>query len=389
MSERQPVIEIVDYQNDLSWKYHPDWVEYYVKHHGTFEGLADECRKQLDIALKNAKRTLAILKRGGMMSETDAKVNDPPVEFWALSYREKGQRKLLYSFDGPVSPRYGAYILKSAYEKLQAQAAQFNKERDIWHENRKEMAKAYVELKEKLQAAEAEIERLRHGHYKDDHRFHPLKVENDSLRAEIERLKVSMTEHAKDLEVERDALKAELKSKRFDAAIWETRIQDAERKLEEALAREKRDVKHSLELADGNAELLKWCNRLAKFVVDAQCECSVAERVGEIRERLNAATPGPWIESHKGDGHYNKRVAECLVADVYAKDEFDINQGYANAELIAHAPTDISRLLSALELAIQQRDSWAKWAESVSRYNNSEYSISQDNAAIEKVLEGK
>ena len=126
------------------------------------------------------------------MSETDAKVIDPPVEFWALPYREKGQRKLLYSFDGPVSPRYGAYILKSAYEKLQAQAAQFNKERDIWHENRKQMAEAYVELKEKLQTAEA--------------------------------------------------------------------------KLEEALAREKRDVKHSLELADGNAELLKWCEKLASML---------------------------------------------------------------------------------------------------------------------------
>lgn len=81
MSERQPVIEIVDYQNDLSWKYHPDWVEYYVKHHGTFEGFADECRKQLDIALKNAKRTLAILKRGGMMSDEEKPLSEKVSEY--------------------------------------------------------------------------------------------------------------------------------------------------------------------------------------------------------------------------------------------------------------------------------------------------------------------
>lgn len=55
-------------------------------------------------------------------------VCDPPIEFWALPYREKSERKLAFSFDGPVSPRYGAYILKSAYDSL---AKELTREREI------------------------------------------------------------------------------------------------------------------------------------------------------------------------------------------------------------------------------------------------------------------
>lgn len=45
-------------------------------------------------------------------------------------------------------------------------------------------------LKAERDALKAEVERLAHGHYKDDHRYHPLKNENDKLRAEVGRLKV-------------------------------------------------------------------------------------------------------------------------------------------------------------------------------------------------------
>ncbi|RPD50038.1 hypothetical protein DNI29_04370 [Hymenobacter sediminis] len=76
------------------------------------------------------------------------------------------------------------------------------------------------------------------------------------------------------------------------------------------------------------------------------------QRIEEIRQRLQAATPGPWF------------VADGLVM---AKYEAGINQKITadyeacpvmpeDAELIAHAPSDIQYLLDQLHHATQEAE---------------------------------
>jgi hypothetical protein len=76
-----------------------------------------------------------------------------------------------------------------------------------------------------------------------------------------------------------------------------------------------------------------------------------ADRTAEIRARLQAATPGPW---HADDGDFG-----CVMVGNYGwvtpagvnAPEYDVDtpQGHADAELIAHAPTDLAYLLARVE----------------------------------------
>ena len=77
----------------------------------------------------------------------------------------------------------------------------------------------------------------------------------------------------------------------------------------------------------------------------------MTDRLTEIRARLDAATPGPWVVT----GQEILTVAvdgqtgwESLVADVWHRDR--------DADLIAHAPADIAWLLDEVErLRAQER----------------------------------
>ena len=89
------------------------------------------------------------------------------------------------------------------------------------------------------------------------------------------------------------------------------------------------------------------------------------QRIKEIRERLEAATPGPWYKGDKWEpayeyGHGNMVLyeespgycASICRQDVYTPsdnhpDAYD-RQVYANIRLIANAPADIAYLLEAL-----------------------------------------
>lgn len=92
---------------------------------------------------------------------------------------------------------------------------------------------------------------------------------------------------------------------------------------------------------------------------------TLTEALKEIKDRVEKATPGPWKwnrgwkpdpSSKTYDGFMGELKPDVLwygmdgEEGIYCNNKFD-------SELIAHAPTDITRLLSALELAIEQRDS--------------------------------
>jgi len=72
--------------------------------------------------------------------------------------------------------------------------------------------------------------------------------------------------------------------------------------------------------------------------------------IEEIRERLEAATDGPWEARDRGsprpvwthNGRHVNRVVATLNPDLEVK---------ANADLIAHAPTDLRRLLEVVGAA--------------------------------------
>ncbi len=117
--------------------------------------------------------------------------------------------------------------------------------------------------------------------------------------------------------------------------------------------------------------------------------------LAEIKARLSAATPGPWTVSRSDSdhGHINYQVENfgyehdgCVA---FCSELTNFRQAKKNAELIAHAPTDISRLISALELAIEQRDGYSDWFSEQQHPDNRTDFRKEDNAAIARVLEGK
>jgi len=68
-----------------------------------------------------------------------------------------------------------------------------------------------------------------------------------------------------------------------------------------------------------------------------------------IRRRLEAATPGPW--RHREGFIESAGEPGDLLAVTLQRSEEGLNAlpGLANAEFIAHAPTDVARLLDELE----------------------------------------
>lgn len=86
----------------------------------------------------------------------------------------------------------------------------------------------------------------------------------------------------------------------------------------------------------------------------------------EIRERWEKATPGPW-ETRTDDLTHDVDVVHdqeqvSFVASCGNKHE---PRTYSDAEFIAHAPTDVARLLNAVEAVmavhrIEYRDQWGR-----------------------------
>lgn len=80
--------------------------------------------------------------------------------------------------------------------------------------------------------------------------------------------------------------------------------------------------------------------------------------VDEIEKRLNAATPGPW--NHELERYSAKNVIGIKPIDdrwiASCQPEFN---GYSNAELIAHAPVDIAKLIKAHKIMVEALQSIA------------------------------
>jgi hypothetical protein len=71
---------------------------------------------------------------------------------------------------------------------------------------------------------------------------------------------------------------------------------------------------------------------------------AMSERVDEIRQRLEAATPGPW----KADATENDVPVVCVDGPIPGTATVLFEGDWAeqpDAELIAHAPTDLAFLL--------------------------------------------
>lgn len=72
----------------------------------------------------------------------------------------------------------------------------------------------------------------------------------------------------------------------------------------------------------------------------------------DIRERLEKATPGPWtVDEKAGDWFGVESDADPTDWICYGDDSEHPRPIKANALFIAHSPTDIARLLKAVDLA--------------------------------------
>lgn len=146
---------------------------------------------------------------------------------------------------------------------------------------------AYDQLAKELAAAEAERDKLICGDL-----YKHWEKQNIELRAENRRLNLiceqefgradsvgELVKRCAELEAENDQLRSRLAEQIKDHADDRIRIQNAERKLAAAEAALKHDVdKIEAAYINERTELLRWADRLTKFISDAQCECSVAER---------------------------------------------------------------------------------------------------------------
>lgn len=110
-----------------------------------------------------------------------------------------------------------------------------------------------------------------------------------------------------------------------------------------------------------------------------------------IKARLAAATPGPWKAFERGswggcgfgvattdNPSEQDEVKEWFVC------ESTLPSASNNAEFIAHAPTDIARLIKALEKCREQRDEYA-FKLPIKEYLAQE----KDDAELDAILKGK
>jgi hypothetical protein len=81
--------------------------------------------------------------------------------------------------------------------------------------------------------------------------------------------------------------------------------------------------------------------------------------LAKMKERLDKATPGKWITGVDEDttartlvgpfktNKYNEYKSGIIVAQAYAP---TLGEGECNAELIAHCPTDLAKLIQVVEI---------------------------------------
>lgn len=114
------------------------------------------------------------------------------------------------------------------------------------------------------------------------------------------------------------------------------------------------------------------------------------EALEKIRARLETATPGPWGWIDNNHALVSKptklthpfKYDHLIGAEVYSP--------YDKA-LIAHAPTDIDRLLRALEKCVEQRDHWVSvYGEDMCKKDGfMDRKLAPMNAELSRILGGE
>ncbi|WP_218649192.1 hypothetical protein [Paenarthrobacter nitroguajacolicus] len=78
-----------------------------------------------------------------------------------------------------------------------------------------------------------------------------------------------------------------------------------------------------------------------------------------FKDRLAAATPGPWTAwttGTSGGDHWFVATAGCAIAQIHADDVQGDNRRKSDAVFMANAPTDLARLLAAIEAVVDACD---------------------------------
>lgn len=108
----------------------------------------------------------------------------------------------------------------------------------------------------------------------------------------------------------------------------------------------------------------------------------------DVRDRLRAATPGKWRfspASDAGDWELIARVGDDMIW--VKQDDSDVPISKEDGELIANCPTDIAKLLSALDEAVHTLERIAEYR-GEEAYSCSGYDAGQALERIQKMGEG-
>lgn len=82
---------------------------------------------------------------------------------------------------------------------------------------------------------------------------------------------------------------------------------------------------------------------------DQQNQDAQAARLQEIRARIQATTPGPWRLGAEDNGWWVQSAHGYAVAMAFHYADDEDSDALPNATFIAHAPADVSWLLSVVE----------------------------------------
>lgn len=116
----------------------------------------------------------------------------------------------------------------------------------------------------------------------------------------------------------------------------------------------------------------------------------------EIKERLEKAPKGPWSidygVSMRSAWSINQwKGGPILWLDGSQNVDLDvkINTVEETLELIENAPTDIARLIKAIEWALSKKNEWVRQAHTDQSPMDIEATIEAENEELSKILKGE
>lgn len=110
----------------------------------------------------------------------------------------------------------------------------------------------------------------------------------------------------------------------------------------------------------------------------------LTELLAPIKERLEKATPGPWWKDNKGSLPYESRVCDLMSNNIHAEVKVDFETDKANVELIANAPTDLAKLIRAVERLSEALNNYA--AMNYSGFYGGKYAAAEALKRAEEIL---